>query len=190
MRTFLYTRVSTAELTTENQVVQARNAGYDIPEHRVVSETVSGTVPASQRTEFNKLIEKLEHGDTLVVTKLDRLGRDNIDIQNTVAGIIKANIILRVLDLPDEIGSSSGLLMMQIFAVFAEFERNRISERTIAGQKRALAQGKKVGRPVAYKTRQTVADCRAAGLTQAKAAAETGLSLSTIAKYWNFKHKG
>ncbi|MDD0156974.1 recombinase family protein, partial [Shigella flexneri] len=74
---------------------------------------------------------KLEEGDTLVVLKLDRLGRDNIDLQNTVTLLNDKGVKLICLDLPvKDLSSSEGKLVLQLFSTFAEFERNRIRERT------------------------------------------------------------
>ena len=110
-----------------------------VPEHRVVSETVSGSVEAMKRKEFKNLVEhKLEPGDTLVVSKLDRLGRDNIDVQNTVTNLSEQGVKLVCLDLPiPDLSSSEGKLMLQMVSSFAEFERNRIRERTQDGLRRA-----------------------------------------------------
>ena len=84
-RTFAYCRVSTIDQTVANQITAINNAGYDINDIRIVSETISGKTPALQRTAFKVLIDsKLEAGDTLIVLKLDRLGRDSIDVQTTV----------------------------------------------------------------------------------------------------------
>lgn len=83
-RTFAYCRVSTSEQTTENQIMAIRQAGYDVIDNRVVSEVVSGGVQAMQRKAFADMVNhKLESGDRLVVLKLDRLDRDNIDVQHT-----------------------------------------------------------------------------------------------------------
>lgn len=93
-RTFAYCRVSTSEQTTENQIVAIRQAGYDILDSRVISETISGGVQAMQRKTFaNMVTHKLEKGDRLVVLKLDRLGRDNIDVQQTIAMLVKKGLI-------------------------------------------------------------------------------------------------
>lgn len=99
-RTFAYCRVSTNEQTTENQIMRIRQAGYDILDSRVVSETVSGGVQAMQRRAFANMVDhKLEEGDTLVVLKLDRLGRDNIDVQQTITMLIERGIKVVSLDL-------------------------------------------------------------------------------------------
>ena len=77
-RTFLYARVSTAEQTTDNQLLEVQGAGFTIHPRHTVVETISGSVPAAERPGFSKLLGKLDEGDTLVVTKLDRLGRNTV----------------------------------------------------------------------------------------------------------------
>lgn len=104
-----------------------------------MSETVSGSVEAMKREQFKMLINhQMETGDMLVVLKLDRLGRDNIDVQNTINVLTKKGIKVVCLDLPvADLSSAEGKLMLQMFAAFAEFERNRIRERTKEGIERA-----------------------------------------------------
>ncbi|ENY8013169.1 recombinase family protein [Vibrio fluvialis] len=186
-RTFAYCRVSTSEQTVSNQILAIRNAGYDVQEHRIVHETVSGSVPATERREFKMLIEhKLEPGDKLVVLKLDRLGRDNIDVQHTISMLLEKGITPISLDLPTaDLSSAEGRLMLQMFSAFAEFERNRIRERTLEGQARARAEGKRVGRPEAIATTVKVQKYKAQGLSQTKVAMATNLSLPTVKRHWN-----
>lgn len=188
-RTFAYCRVSTNEQMTENQVMAIRQAGYDIPDNRVISETVSGGVQAMKRKGFaNLVINKLESGDKLVVLKLDRLGRDNIDVQQTILMLMEKEIDVVSMDLPvSNLASSEGKLMLQMFAAFAEFEKSRIIERTKEGLERAKAEGKKLGRPVATDTLKRVQEAKAKGLSQSKAVLELGLSLPTIKRNWNLK---
>ncbi|HHC7106377.1 TPA: recombinase family protein [Vibrio parahaemolyticus] len=186
-RIFAYCRVSTVEQTTDNQILAIRNAGYDIQENRVISETVSGSVRAMERKEFKTLIEhKLEAGDTLVVLKLDRLGRDNIDVQQTIEQLTAKKIKVVSLDLPvSDLSSAEGKLMLQMFSAFAEFERNRIRERTQEGLNRAKAEGKKLGRPAAKDTTANVQRCKAEGLSQSATAKELGIGIATVKRHWN-----
>src|ERR1700727_2912370 len=83
-RIFAYVRVSTDGQTTENQIQEIQNAGFAIQKQRVVSEVVSGSSAAETRRGFVQLLNKLENDDVLVVTKLDRLGRNAMDIRATV----------------------------------------------------------------------------------------------------------
>ncbi|EIA1797547.1 recombinase family protein [Vibrio parahaemolyticus] len=186
-RIFAYCRVSTVEQTTENQIIAIRNAGYEVEENRVISETVSGSVLAMERDEFKTLVEhKLETGDTLVVLKLDRLGRDNIDVQQTIEKLTVKGIKVISLDLPvADLSSAEGKLMLQMFSAFAEFERNRIRERTQEGLNRAKAQGKKLGRPAAKGTTENVQRCKAEGLSQSATAKELGIGIATVKRHWN-----
>lgn len=109
-----------------------------------MSETVSGSVEAMKREQFKMLINhQMEAGDMLVVLKLDRLGRDNIDVQNTINLLTQKEIKVVCLDLPvADLSSAEGKLMLQMFAAFAEFERNRIRERTKEGIERIKVQGR------------------------------------------------
>ena len=148
-RVFGYARVSTVVQQNENQREQIAAAGYRIEGRRFVEEKVSGSVPALQRPGFQKLLERMEAQDTLVVTRLDRIGRDSIDVQATVELCVADGIRLIVLQLGNlDLTSSSGALMVKVLAAVADFERELIIERTRAGQARARAEGKHMGRPL------------------------------------------
>lgn len=84
LRTFVYDRVSTTGQTTENQIKEIEAAGFQIEPRRIVAETVSGSTAIAQRRGFSRLMDRSESGDILIVTKLDRLGRDTIDVSTTV----------------------------------------------------------------------------------------------------------
>lgn len=183
-RTFAYCRVSTLEQTVQNQIIAIGNAGYDVPESRVVSETVSGSCQAMQRQGFQLLIEhKMEAGDTLVILKLDRLGRDMIDVMNTIEKLSEKKISVISLDIGIiDLASPSGKLQVQVMAAVAEFERNRIRERTKEGLARAKAEGKKLGRPAADgKKIEAVKYCRQEEkLSIAQTAGKLGISVATV----------
>ena len=185
-RLFAYCRVSTTEQDTATQIHHIRERGYEVADSRVFAETVSGSVPASQRVEFGKLVDRLEAGDKLVVLKLDRLGRDSMDVQSTVDALMKRGVIVHCLDLPvPDLSSSQGKLMLQMFAAFAEFERNKIKERTVETLARKKAEGVKLGRPEAAETTSRVMMCRQNGLSQSQTAEHTGLSIATVKRHWN-----
>ena len=84
-RTFAYVRVSTPGQIPDNQLQEVQAAGFSIEPRRVVAETVSGSVATAQRRSFAHLLDGLEVGDVLVVTKLDRLGRNAMGVGSTVA---------------------------------------------------------------------------------------------------------
>lgn len=154
-RIFAYARVSTVEQLTENQREEIAAAGYAIEPLRFIEEKVSGSVQAAQRPGFQKLLERMEPGDSLIVTKLDRIGRDSIDVQQTVQLFKDRGIRLVVLQLGNlDLTSSTGELTVKVLAAVADFERDLIIERTKAGQERARAEGKHMGRPAKTTTEQ------------------------------------
>jgi len=147
-RTFAYIRVSTIEQTTENQIREIEASGFSIEAHRIISETVSGSVSMTQRKGFSRLLEKMERGDVLVATKLDRLGRDAIDVSMTVSKLERMGIRVHCLALGGvDLTSSAGKMTMHVINAVAQFERDLLIERTQAGLSRAKGQGKKFGRP-------------------------------------------
>lgn len=173
-RVFAYARVSTVDQLTENQRDQISDAGYHVESRRFVEEKVSGSVPALMRPGFKKLLDRMEAGDTLVVTKLDRIGRDSIDVQKTVELFSNLGIRLIVMQLGNlDLTSSSGALMVKVLAAVADFERELIIERTRAGQARARAAGTHMGRP--SKTTETQKQAIRADL-------ETGRTVSAVAR--------
>jgi DNA invertase Pin-like site-specific DNA recombinase len=161
-------------------------AGYDIEEQRQVAETVSGGVSAFQRPEFAKLIDRLEKGDELIVAKIDRLGRDNIDVQQTILKLSDMGVRVTSLDLPTkDLTSTEGKLMLQMFSAFAEFEKSRIAERTREGQARARKEGKTIGRPQATGTTKAVQGLKSRRYSQSRVAKELGVSVLTVKRHWN-----
>jgi putative DNA-invertase from lambdoid prophage Rac len=149
-RVFAYCRVSTADQTTANQVQEIANAGFTVKASRTITETVSGSVAAGERKEFAKLLDKLEAGDVLIVTKLDRLGRNAMDVRATVERLEASGVRVHCLALGGvDLTSPAGRMTMQVINAVAEFERDLLIERTNAGISRARAEGKTFGRPSA-----------------------------------------
>lgn len=183
-RVFAYARVSTVEQLTENQREQIAQAGYSIEGRRFVEEQVSGSVPALQRPGFVKLLDRMEAGDTLIVTKLDRIGRDSIDVQQTVRLFSERGIRLVVLQLGNlDLTSSAGALMVKVLAAVADFERELIVERTQAGQARARAAGKHMGRPpkTTPEQRETIRRrLSQEGISVSQVAREYGISRASV----------
>lgn len=182
-RIFAYCRVSTADQTTENQVLEIASAGFNVEPHRVVTETISGTVPAAQRPAFATLRVKLESGDILVVTKLDRLGRSALDVTSTVNGLAETGVRVHCLTLGGmDLTSAAGKMTMGVLNAVAEFERDLIVERTHAGLDRARAKGKKLGRPSALTETDRTGILRrlSTGATIYSLAKEFGVSRATI----------
>ncbi len=147
-RTFAYVRVSTIGQTTDNQLGEIAAAGFTIEPRRVVTETVSGSVATAQRRGFTRLLDRLEAGDVLVVTKLDRLGRNAMDVGATVAKLAEMGVRVHCLALGGvDLASSTGKLTMNVINAVAEFERDLLVERTQACLNRARGEGKLLGRP-------------------------------------------
>lgn len=147
MAIFGYGRVSTKEQTTENQRLEIENAGFKV-DYWFTDEGVSGKTHATQRPRFLAMLEKIRDGETLVVTKLDRLGRDAEDVLRTVRTLAERHIEVVVLQLGKlDLGSSAGKLMLTMLAAVATMERDLLVERTQAGLARAKAEGKTLGRP-------------------------------------------
>jgi DNA invertase Pin-like site-specific DNA recombinase len=147
MAVFGYGRVSTAGQTADNQRLEIERAGYTV-EYWFV-DTVSGKAHAAQRKQFSDMLVKLRKKDTVVVSKLDRLGRDASDVLTTIKAfaVIGAEVIVLQLGKID-LTSTAGKLLVTMLAAVAEMERDVIVERTQAGLARAKAEGKTLGRPV------------------------------------------
>lgn len=185
-RTFLYCRVSTSNQFTENQVQDVKNAGFNVQASRVVEETISGSVPASERPGFQKLLDRMESGDVLIVTKLDRLGRNAMDVRQTVEHLAATGIRVHCLALGGvDLTSAAGKMTMQVLGAVAEFERDLLIERTHSGLKRAKAEGKKLGRPEAVDTTKAVQKAKAKNMTQAEVAEELKIGIATVKRHWN-----
>ena len=182
-RTFLYCRVSTSDQSTDNQVREVEGAGFKVEPRRIVIETVSGSVPAMERKGFSKLLDRMEAGDVLIVTKLDRLGRNAMDVRATVDRLAGEGIRVHCLALGGvDLTSPAGRMTMQVIAAVAEFERDLLIERTQAGLSRAKAQGKALGRPQSLNAAQQaeILVARKGGASLGVLAAKYGVSRAAI----------
>src|SRR5471030_51619 len=154
-RVFAYCRVSTLEQTTDNQRREIEAAGFAVNPQRLVEEHISGSVVASERAGFIKLLDRMEEGDVLIVTKLDRLGRNAMDVRATVEALAARGVRVHCLALGGiDLTSAPGRMTMQVLNAVAEFERDLLIERTNAGIARAKAEGKAMGRPSALSDKQ------------------------------------
>lgn len=184
-RIFAYTRVSTIDQDTTNQLLEIQSAGYTIERHRHIEERISGSVEAFKRPSFLQLTQKLELGDTLVVTKLDRLGRDSINVQQTVKWFTEHGIRLIVLQLGNlDLTSSSGALMIKVLSAVADFERQLIIERVQSGLARAKANNVRLGRPpkTTQSDQQEIVSKLAQGVTVSQLARDYDISRASIIK--------
>jgi putative DNA-invertase from lambdoid prophage Rac len=183
-----YFRVSTGDQSVSTQ----RHALGGRFDREFVDEGVSGGVTAADRPGFAKLLETVRAGDVVCVYAVDRLGRDAIDVQQTVRRLVEAGVVLDM----HGIGVLSGdvaKLTLAIFAQLAEMERAKIRERTASGRAAARAslaaigrthRGKEsLGRPKANDA-AAVASWRTANAASiAETAKEFGVSVATVKRY-------
>lgn len=176
-RTFAYVRVSKMQQDTENQIREIELARFIIAPYRIITETVSGSMPIAKRQGFAHLLNKMENGDVLVVTKLDRLGRDAIDVSITVNKLEKIGIKVHCLALGGvDLTSSAGKMTMGVINAVAQFERDLLIERTQSGLARAKSHGKTLGRP------QILAELQKKQVIQQL---QEGKTITSIARHFN-----
>ena len=182
-RTFAYCRVSTSDQTTDNQINEIEGAGFSVEPKRIVTETISGSVAAMERPGFSKLVDRLEEGDVLIVTKLDRLGRNAMDVRASVERLAASGVRVHCLALGGvDLTSAAGKMTMGVIAAVSEFERDLLIERTQAGLSRAKAQGRALGRPAALSETQQaeVLKLRSEGVSLGALAAQFSVSRAAI----------
>ena len=136
-----YARVSTIEQNVAPQIDQLNDAGCE----RIFRDKASGA--KTERPGLQEAIEFLREGDSLVVWRLDRLGRSLRHLIDTVSELEERGIGFRSLQESIDTTTSGGRLIFHIFGALAEFERNLIRERTMAGLRAARARGRIGGRP-------------------------------------------
>lgn len=142
-----YARVSTLEQNLDLQIDALQKEGCK----QIFTDKVSGV--KSLKPEFDKLISYARPGDTIVVWKLDRLGRSTVQLIELIERLKMDGIHLRSLSESIDTSTATGNLFFQFMCVLAEHERNVIRERTKAGLTAARARGKKGGRPVGLSQR-------------------------------------
>jgi putative DNA-invertase from lambdoid prophage Rac len=136
---------------------------------------------------LSKLLDRLEAGDVLIVTKLDRLGRDAIDVSNTVKKLADMGVRVHCLALGGvDLTTSAGTMTMNVLNAVAQFERDLLIERTQSGPQRAKAEGKRLGRAPALSEQQKalVREELAPGVSVAAIAQMLGTSRQTVMRVW------
>ncbi len=175
-----YARVSTKEQNYEMQIQALRNAGCE----KIFSEKESGS--SDDRREFKKALTFLREGDTLIVWKLDRLGR-SVSQSSRVLETLKEKKV-SVVSLIENIDTRTifGEWLFYFASIFAEMERNSIIERTKAGIKFAREQGVRIGRPpkMTEDNIEIIRELLKAGWTVKKIAEKLGISQSSIYAYF------
>lgn len=180
MATIGYARVSTDQQTTDQQIDALKGAGCE----RIFGETVSSR---RDLPELAACLDYLRAGDTLVVWRLDRLGRSVSHLTSTVQDIEARGITLRSLREVIDTSTASGKLVLGIFAVLAEFERDLVQERTIAALAAKKARGEPLGRRPALNSEQVAAarTLIAQGDSIAAVARTFGVGRSTVYRHLN-----
>ena len=179
MATFGYARVSTRDQDLAGQIAELQAAGCG----NIYKEKASGA--KSDRPALAKVIRRLESGDVLVVTRLDRLARSTRDLLNILDAIGKAGAGFKSLkDAWANTTTPHGRLMLTVLGGLAEFERELIRARTDDGRKRAKARGVRFGRPQALTAHQRKEAMQrlAEGAVQADLARSYGVSQATISR--------
>jgi DNA invertase Pin-like site-specific DNA recombinase len=172
-----YARVSTngQDLTIQHEILKA--AGCT----RIYAEKISGA--RSDRPQLARMLKTIDTGDTIVVTRLDRLARSTLDLLHTVDVITKAGAGFKsIADAWCDTTTPHGKLMLTVLGGLAEFERSLIMARTQAGIQRAKERGVAFGRPTKLnaKQRRMIAERYAAGETGAALAREFEVGEATV----------
>lgn len=186
MRHLGYTRVSTASQDAQLQLDALVDSG--VQKRDVFSDVTSGSRTAIERPGMKRLMDYVEPGDTVVVWRIDRLGRSLIDVLNTVNLLRDKGVKIRSLSDGIDPETTSGRLMLGMLATLAEYERELITERVNAGIAAAKQNGTRFGRPpvdpaVIAEKLDIAQDARRKGRTAAEAASLVGWSRATLYRH-------
>jgi DNA invertase Pin-like site-specific DNA recombinase len=186
MRQIGYTRVSTSSQDAQLQLDALVAAG--VQKRDVFADVTSGSRTAIERPGIKKLLNYVEPGDTVVVWRVDRLGRSLIDVLNTVNLLGERGVLVRSISDGIDPSTSTGRLMLNMLATLAEYERELIVERVNAGITAARESGTRFGRPLSNPAiiadKLAIAtDARAKGRTAEDAARLVGWSRATFYRH-------
>ena len=168
MTTIGYARVSTTDQNLDIQTAALTAAGADI----IRSEKLSGTT-TNGRTELKTVLDFLRKGDTLMVTRIDRLARSIGDLQDIVRTVKAKGASLKATEQPIDTTSAAGKAFLDMLGVFAEFETNLRKERQLEGIAKAKAAGVYKGRPISIDAEK---------VAEVRRLKDQGLGASEIAK--------
>ncbi|AWK84681.1 MULTISPECIES: recombinase family protein [Photobacterium] len=172
-----YARVSTVDQSLDVQLQKLRDDGCD----KIFSDTASGS--DTRRQGLKDLMAYLRAGDNLVVTRVDRIARSVLDLQQLVSDLKASGIILSAIEQPVSTDSASGKAFLDMLAVFAEFELNIRRERQMEGIAAAKVAGKYKGRkPVSLATREKVISLHEQHCSISNIARQSGVSRNTVYK--------
>ena len=172
-----YARVSTTDQDLSIQEAALRAAGCEA----IRSEKVTGTTRAG-RTELATLLDFLRKGDTLVVTRIDRLARSIGDLQDIVRQLAAKGVTLRATEQPVDTGTAAGKAFLDMLGVFAEFETNLRRERQLEGIAKAKAEGVYKGRPVSIEA-DKVRALQAEGMGATAIAERLGIGRASVYRH-------
>lgn len=177
MRLFGYARVSTNQQLLDLQIKRLKDAG--VKESRIFYDKATGS--NLDRVGLNNLLHKVEEGDVILITKLDRLGRDTADMINLVSQFAKIGVAIRFLDDGISTEGSTGKMVITILSAIAEAERARILERTNECRLEAKTKGIKFGRNRII-DRDKLVQLNSAGIKGVALAKEMGISRAAVYK--------
>jgi DNA invertase Pin-like site-specific DNA recombinase len=183
-KVFGYMRVSQSSQTVENQKIELLASHMTITEW-YADEGVSGSIPQMERKGFSEMRQAMSEGDTLVVAKLDRLGRNAYDVMGTVNHLKEDGIKIVVLQLGQmDVTSPAGKMMLTMLAAVAEMEMDVLKERIHAGLIRAKSEGVIMGAPnkIDPETLQAMCSDKACGATLDQIAAKYDVARATAAR--------
>jgi DNA invertase Pin-like site-specific DNA recombinase len=178
-----YARVSTKDQVLNLQIDALKNAGCQ----KIFNEVAKGA--KADRPEWLRLLSEIQKGDTLIVWKLDRMGRSLHHLIKVVNDLIAKGVDIISIQDPLNTTSAQGRLIFNMFASLAEFEKDLIRERTMAGLKSARARGRIGGRPKGLSEKAKKVACVAEALylqNELKTddiAEQLGISKTTLYKY-------
>ena len=170
-----YARVSTKDQNLTAQLKQLKEAGAD----KIFQEKVSGV--KEDRPELTALLEYVRDGDTVIITKLDRIARSTKHLLSIAEALEKKGVEFKVLNINLDTSTPTGKLMLTMLAAIASFEREMMLERQYEGIREAKANGKYKGRkPTAREKSDQVMELLAQGKTKVAIAAELGIGIASV----------
>ena len=190
-RVVLYTRVSTQQQTTENQLIELKSLcernNWEIVE--IYDETISGTKNNLDREEFNRMMNDLKKGlfDKIVCYSLDRLGRKTSELINFLSMLDDYNISLFCWKQNINTDDQMGKMFFQFISIISEYDNNIRKERQISGINRKRSQTKKYNNNdfITDEQKNNVIKLKQDGFTYRKIKEQIPLSLSSISKICN-----
>ena len=177
MRLFGYARVSTSQQSLELQIQKLKSAG--VKTNRIFTDKATGS--HADREGLNLLQVKVESGDVILVTKLDRLGRDTANMIQLIKEFDKMEVAVRFIDDGISTEGTMGKMVVTILSAVAQAERHRILERTNEGRIEAKAKGIRFGRKPSI-DREKLLKLRKSGMGGTAIAREMGVARSTVYK--------